>query len=424
MTHRAAAVLLLCCGLACEAEDEPADGAVDAGDAAAPCPLVCAEPALPDPRAGQASFAPPGCDGGSFRLSWWVELETDLGASVPLVTDLDADGEADLVANPEGMPSAVVFFRFSRTPRFLPAPAVRAGGFGIDVGDFGDDGAADVVAGDREAGAVAFRNDGDATFTLVGGGLPSGTFAGAGLGDLDGDGSLDAVFGPAALGDGFAVAFADGSGGLRTRAVTGLGDGAAAAATFAFADMDGDEDLDVIAFGESDEQVAAFVFENQGDGTAFVARGAFGHPRSATSLDPPGRLVQGSVGDLDCDGVPDIAVGGSVFLGDGTAWTLAATADDSDVSQLGDLDGDGDLDLVTHGVTGLRAYRNDGTGASFSPVGLALPDESHLPPGLDAPGLDGAFGIDLADADGDGDLDVVRSYRARSRSFLELWTRR
>ena len=417
------------------------DGAADGGDAG-PCTVLCGATAAPSPATGAASFAPPGCGGaGSFRLAWTYEMRgIDAAKSYPIVTDVTGDGLPDLVSNPRKLASAVVFpgvagGTFSNSPTFLPGASAFAGGWGADVGDFDGDGAPDVLAGDHNGGAIAWRNLGG-TWTLATGGLPAGTFSGAGLGDLNGDGTLDGVFGADQFGDGFAAVFGNGTGGWTTASAPGIpgygtGSGVQNAGYFAFADAEGDGDLDVFAFGQNSGSVSAFVYLNDGAGGSFTAAGAFGRGGSGSVGNP----VQGGVGDLDCDGIADLAAGGVVFLGNGTSFTMAASVDDANVAHLGDLNGDGLLDLVTHSPTGgVRSYLNDGSGTGFTQTFLALPDHVYVPAGLGTTGvtpLASAYGMDLADVDGDGDLDLVRSFQARvtmgfsstDHNYFELWLR-
>lgn len=444
------AVLLLVLA-ACEETAGQADAALDfdaAFDAAAVpdgavvtrCTFLCGEPAFQDARTGATSFAPPGCGGSSFRLAWWHELHGIAdAASVPVVSDVTADGVPDLAVTPRGVSSAWIFEGrergFAQSPRVLAPPAESLGGWGLDLGDFSGDGLRDVVAGDQVAGAVAWRNREQGSLTAIRTGLPDALFSGAGLGDLSGDGLLDAVFGAAPPGTGFGIAFANGDGSWTSRAVAGLPvDGAVSNVTnagyVAFADTDGDGDLDIFAFGNDEDTgaVRAFVFRNQGGGTVFASAGAFGPEGEMpfSSADP----VQGSVGDVDCDGLPDIAVGGTIFLGDGTTWIGVTRVDDAIVSHLGDLDGDQDLDLVTHGERGVTAWRNTDSGRTWTEMPLGLPDATFVPPslaGADPIPLAVPYGIDLLDVNGDGRLDLVRSYAATasgvSHSYLELWVR-
>ncbi|MCB9689325.1 MAG: VCBS repeat-containing protein [Alphaproteobacteria bacterium] len=98
-------------------------------------------------------------------------------------------------------------------------------------------------------------------------------------------------------------------------------------------------------------------------------------------------------GDLDGDGDVDLVTSaGSLLQQPGTTFVEVATPP----GVLGDLDGDGDLDVVDDSGTTLAWYANDGTGAFGAPTWL------------------GGFAWDIdelrvivADLDGDGDLDLA-----------------
>jgi hypothetical protein len=178
--------------------------------------------------------------------------------------------------------------------------------------------------------------------------------------------------------------------------------------------------------------VAAFVYENNGDGSSWSSRGQFG----GGSIQSLGNPVQGAIGDVNCDGNVDIAVGGTVHVGDGAGnWTQSAVVDLADLSQLGDMNGDGWLDIVTHSSEGLRLYLGDGTGSFALDAGTGLPSGTHVPPGMTPQGsfdFDAAYGVELADLDGNGVLDIVRSYKIRdsavfgdaaNENILEVWVR-
>ena len=69
-------------------------------------------------------------------------------------------------------------------------------------------------------------------------------------------------------------------------------------------------------------------------------------------------------------------------------------ANDSHTAALGDVDGDGDLDMVVADTAqGNWIYRNDGSGGDSSSTQLADINNSHF--------------ITLGDVDADGDLDMV-----------------
>lgn len=122
--------------------------------------------------------------------------------------------------------------------------------------------------------------------------------------------------------------------------------------------------------------------------------------------------------DLDNDGNLDIAISGWFFFsvllgnGDGTFGSeivTNATGVDSRSIALGDLNGDGNVDLVASHAPGawwLAVHLGNGNG-SFGP-GVVVPNSALAIPNLK-----------LVDMDGDGDLDIVSgSLESRFKIFL------
>ena len=177
----------------------------------------------------------------------------------------------------------------------------------------------------------------------------------------------------------------------------------------ALGDVDGDGDLDAVLANGGGQQNR--LFRNDGIGVFF----------DATPLLPPDaddtRAV--AAGDVDGDGDFDLLFGNSfqqnrLHLGDGTGSFADATGQlpaDMDVTTalaLGDVDGDGDPDLLLGNDFGLpsRLYRNGGTGV-FSDATGQLPGDAGP-----------TVSVALADVDGDGDLDALIGEGAFLGSFL------
>ncbi len=160
----------------------------------------------------------------------------------------------------------------------------------------------------------------------------------------------------------------------------------------AVADFDADGDLDAVVVAE-DDRVDLYY---QNDGTGHFANLPL----------PPAEVTNGVAhGDIDGDGDEDIITGnaGSNFawVNAGGKFTIksdavpAKTLVSQDV-QLGDLDGDGDLDLVEANEGANRILLNDGQGR-FEVIASAFGDVIARESRQAA----------LGDVDGDGDLDIA-----------------
>lgn len=226
-----------------------------------------------------------------------------------------------------------------------------------------------------------------------------------GLGDLDGDGDLDAVLANMGANDS-QVWFNDGAGQFidSGQRLTQQGHGVA------LGDLDGDGDLDLFMtcadYGSSSggwSKKPSRVYLNDGRGTFQDS----GQDIGDTELSGNGvNLI-----DLDGDGDLDVhviyyEVGGmadKVYLNDGTGrFSDSGLALQEEEIAWGDLDADGDVDILAKGYgEGYRVLLNDGAG-QFA-VGWQMEDSQAM-----------IGGLALADLDGDGDLDALLANGFRS----------
>ena len=211
-----------------------------------------------------------------------------------------------------------------------------------------------------------------------------------GVGDLDGDGDLDAVFANP-MRNPAKVWLNDGSGALidTGQQLTEYGHGVA------LADFDSDGDLDAFIVCHQ-FSTGSKLYLNDSSGQFTDSGLDLGDASiSASSMN----LI-----DLNNDGFPDVHISyyhpnglaDKVYLNDGSgALTDSGLALDEEHIAWGDLDGDGDLDYIgKQSGVGLIVQRNDGSG-QFTP-GWQMAD-AHTTIGS----------IALADFDADGDLDAL-----------------
>ncbi len=349
----------------------------------------------------------------------------------------DADGDGDLDAligggriSYGGATATGLFlndgsgaFTYSPTTPTSPASILTRS---LSVGDVDGDGDQDVLFfGDWPSlGFFLWRNVGGGVFVDVSANVqPPLAFSTVGtFTDLEPDGDLDIVFRTNAPGL-CETRINDGSGVFLA--------GPSIAFTFpsvdaAVVDVDSDGLLDQVGVrpfgvpGPAPTDPVVWVRRNTGSGLVDVTTNWF----------EPHALVDHTVGwdalvcevfDVDGDGDPDLVTGGTeqkgatsttvgvppkVFLNiEGQGFLDAGrpafpfTQDGASAMDAGDIDGDGDVDLVTfaqahYGSASADVWRQDGAGR-FAEAGF-----------LPFPAYPGFSALKLVDVDGDGDLDL------------------
>ena len=355
-----------------------------------------AEPELVNPAAPDVTFA----DATAATLPGTGAEQPPASAGGVTLFDADGDGDLDLVETGAG---GTRFYQndgtrlSDETARAGLAGVRDASGIGAIAGDYDNDGRPDLFLL-RADGARLMHRKADGTFEDVSAAAFQGPVqpaSTAAFADVDHDGDLDVITAGAS-----AQLLRNNGNGTFTdnTAAAGIGGSGAGAAAIATTDFDNRRDIDVVVVGAGRTPA---LFRNMRDGS-------FRDVGAAVGLPDTGPFAAMSIADVNKDGYPDIFVAprdgtGVLALSDGQGRFRARPAPDGTrgavAAQLVDYDNDGLLDLLVASAGGMSLFRNIGAD-TWSDVTAA----SRL--GALTPGAP-IQSVALGDLDGDGDTDVV-----------------
>jgi hypothetical protein len=275
----------------------------------------------------------------------------------------------------------------------------------VSAADIDGDGKIDILSASNTLNRIAwYKNNGDGTFgtqqTITTAAIRARSVTTA---DLDGDGDLDVI--SASLEDNRVAWYenTNGSGtlgGQQTISIQATG-----AESVVAADMDGDGDMDILSASRYNNRITLYRNQNNGQG---LGKTTFAVIDISSGTETSG-AVNVTTADLDGDG--DLDILSASFLDNKIAWyrnnlndgqffgpqlTITTGALGAEGISAADLDGDGDMDVLSASANDDRIawYKNDGTGVFSVQQDITT-------------SADGAYDVTTADMDGDGDMDVL-----------------
>jgi hypothetical protein len=293
---------------------------------------------------------------GNFRAR--RDYQTGRGAGSVAIGDLNGDGKPDLAtANIEA--NSVSVLANGDDGSFGSRRDYRTGGWPISVaiGDLNGDAKPDLAIANHEANTVSvLANRGDATFAPRRDYRTGSDPSSVAIGDLNGDGKPELVIANS-LSFTVSVLLNNGDGSFRPRRDYATGSGNSPMEV-AIGDLNGDSKPDLVTANGGNPRggpaSSVSVLANRGDGS-FQARREY-----RTGADPEGVAI----GDANGDGKPDLATANHGVYANGepvnTVSVLTNRGDGRFEARLdhrtgtyprsiaiGDLSGDGQLDLAT-----------------------------------------------------------------------------
>ena len=315
--------------------------------------------------------------------------------------DLDHDGDFDVISSEAR--GRIVWYENSGRGDFSRARVISN-----DAGyeptaipfDVDNDGDVDVLFGSHEQSHIAWHEnlDGEGTFSepkVISSSTSDQSYGLISASDLDGDGDLDVLTYRSEDEIARILWYENKSGVFENEHV--ITDNAGMLASIHAADLDSDGDMDILTASWYEEEIAWY--ENTS------GSGEFGESQAiSVDLEASFAFAADLDGDRDMDVVSVSEQRSNQIISwhensngrFSTARVIAVTTNLRRAAAV-DIDNDGDLDIVSTSQRGVAWSENEDGGGSFGSQKIVT----------ESPQARGAIAVHAADLDGDGDLDVL-----------------
>lgn len=348
---------------------------------------------------------------GTGEFSEFENYETNSPEDIVLA-DINGNGILDKVVANEGDDTVSVFLG-NGDGSFQSAQTFDVGGnpAAVAAKDLTGNGILDLVATSQTDGEISvLLGNGDGSFqsqtTFNVGSDPESVS----IGDFNGNGVMDVV--TADRGDNtLSVLLGNGDGSFQARDTFGVG---STPTDVKVGDLDGNGIIDIVATNRGDDNISVLMGNGDGSFETHQTYNVDENPESLVLADLNGNGIL----DVAVANNKSLSPAGSLSIllgaGDGSFGSAdnTSTGINSIAISSGDLNGDGSIDLIVSGSTTgtdgpYSVFTNDGSG-SFEKEDFTLTDGDDL------------IASDLGDLNGDGVLDIVFGGKSENKTFSLL----